>query len=69
MERSVFISPDIDAGPGDEQLELLKTVASMMKSCPDPYAERKADPRVGLCVDLLAHLASCILVEHQRCAP
>jgi hypothetical protein len=48
-----------DDRPDSEQLELLRSVAFQMKGCPDLYAERTADPRLGLCVDLLMHMASC----------
>ena len=58
LDRSAFFPPGAD-GPGCEQLELLKSVAVHMRACRDLYAERTADPQLGLCVDLLMHLASC----------
>jgi hypothetical protein len=31
-----------------------------MRCCRDLYAERSTDPRLGVCVDLLMHLSSCL---------
>jgi hypothetical protein len=59
LDRSTFLSTAAEDRPDSEHLELLRSVAFQMKGCPDLYAERTADPRLGLCVDLLMHLASC----------
>jgi len=59
LDRSTFLFTAADHRPDSEQLELLRSVAFQMKGCADLYAERTADPRLGLCVDLLMHLASC----------
>ena len=59
LDRSVFISMAADMEPVDEQLELLRSIAFQMKTCPNLFAERTADPQLGLCVDLLMHLATC----------
>jgi hypothetical protein len=59
LERSTFLCPGAVGHQDREQLELLKSVAVHMKSCRNLYAERTADPQLGLCVDLLDHLASC----------
>ena len=59
LERSTFVPLAADGHPECERLELLKSVAIQMRSCPDLYAERTSDPQLGLCVDLLMHLASC----------
>jgi len=59
LDRSTFLCPAADGRQDSEQMELLKSVAVQMKSCRNLYAERTADPQLGLCVDLLAHLASC----------
>ena len=59
LDRSVFLSLAAQRHPDEEQLELLKSIAFQMKSCPDLLAERTSDPQLGLCVDLLMHLASC----------
>jgi len=59
LDRSTFLSPAAEAHRDSEQLELLKSVAFQMRSCRDLYAERTDDPQLGLCVDLLMHLASC----------
>ncbi|HUI55150.1 MAG TPA: hypothetical protein VLY04_09270 [Bryobacteraceae bacterium] len=59
LDRSVFLSFAVDGDADDEQLELLKTIAFQMKTSPDLFAERTQDPQLGLCVDLLMHLASC----------
>ena len=59
LDRSTFLPVTAEGSTSDEQMELLKSVACQMKSCPDLYAERTADPQLGLCVDLLMHLASC----------
>lgn len=61
LDRSTFISTTLDSHPDCEQLELLKSVASQMRNCRDLYAERSSDPQLGLCVDLLVHLASCFV--------
>lgn len=61
LDRSTFVYSVADSHPESEQLGLLKSVACQMKSCPDLYAERSADPQLGLCVDLLMHLASCFV--------
>jgi hypothetical protein len=61
LDRSTFLFPTTDAHPECEQLELLKSVASQMRNCRDLYAERSTDPKLGLCVDLLVHLASCFV--------
>jgi hypothetical protein len=61
LDRSTFISPIPDSHPDCEQLELLKSVAIQMRNCRDLYAERSTDPQLGLCVDLLVHLASCFV--------
>lgn len=61
LDRSTFISPTSDTHPDCEQLELLKSVATQMRNCRDLYAERSTDPQLGLCVDLLVHLASCFI--------
>jgi hypothetical protein len=61
LDRSTFILPPSDSHPESEQLELLKSVASQMRNCRDLYAERSTDPQLGLCVDLLVHLASCLV--------
>src|ERR1022692_211934 len=61
LDRSTFISTTADSHPDCEQLELLKSVASQMRNCRDLYAERSTDPQLGLCVDLLVHLASCFV--------
>jgi len=61
LDRSTFLSPIPDSHPDCEQLELLKSVASQMRNCRDLYAERSTDPQLGLCVDLLVHLASCFV--------
>jgi hypothetical protein len=59
LDRSTFISLAAEDRPDCEQLELLKSVACEMRCCPDLYADRTEDPQLGLCVDLLMHLASC----------
>jgi len=59
LDRSTFIPLSADGRRESEQLELLKSVACQMRCSPDLYAERSTDPRLGLCVDLLMHLASC----------
>ena len=59
LERSTFMALAGSDYADDEQLELLKSVACQMKSCPDLYAERTSDPQLGLCVDLLMHMSSC----------
>ena len=61
LDRSTFIPAISDAHPECEQLELLKSVAGQMRNCRDLYAERSMDPQLGLCVDLLVHLASCFV--------
>ena len=61
LDRSTFIATTSDSHPDCEQLELLKSVASQMRNCRDLYAERSTDPQLGLCVDLLVHLASCLV--------
>jgi hypothetical protein len=61
LDRSTFISINPDSHPDCEQLELLKSVAGQMRNCRDLYAERSTDPQLGLCVDLLVHLASCFV--------
>jgi hypothetical protein len=61
LDRSTFIPIISDAHPECEQLELLKSVAGQMRNCRDLYAERSSDPQLGLCVDLLVHLASCFV--------
>lgn len=58
LDRSTFFTP-ADGHPDSEQLELLQSVACRMRGCRDLYAERTTDPQLGLCVDLLMHLASC----------
>jgi hypothetical protein len=58
LDRSALICAGAGANPDSEQLELLKSVASQMRCHPDLYAERSRDPQLGLCVDLLTHLAS-----------
>ena len=59
LDRSAYVFTFPDAHPESEQLSLLKSVASQMRNSPDLYAERTTDPQLGLCVDLLMHLASC----------
>jgi hypothetical protein len=61
LERSEHIGAAADADPDIEHLELLKSVASRMRCRPDLFAERSMDPQLGLCVDLLMHLASCFV--------
>lgn len=61
LDRSRFICASPESHPDSEQLELLKSVASQMRNCRDLYAERSTDPQLGLCVDLLLHLASCLV--------
>jgi hypothetical protein len=61
LDRSTFIAAAADSHPESEQLELLKSVAGQMRNCRDLYAERSTDPQLGLCVDLLVHLASCFV--------
>jgi hypothetical protein len=61
LDRSTYITTNPDSHPDCEQLELLKSVASQMRNCRDLYAERSSDPQLGLCVDLLVHLASCFV--------
>lgn len=57
LERSTYISSIADENPDSDRLELLKSVAYQMKTCPDLYAERSNNPQLGICVDLLMHLA------------
>ena len=59
LDRSTFLCRAAEGHPDGEQLELLKSVALQMQCCPDLYAERTMDPQLGLCVDLLMHMASC----------
>jgi hypothetical protein len=61
LDRSTFIAATSASHSECEQLELLKSVASQMRNCRDLYAERSTDPQLGLCVDLLVHLASCFV--------
>jgi hypothetical protein len=61
LDRSTFIPAATETHPECEQLELLRSVASQMRNCRDLYAERSTDPQLGLCVDLLVHLASCFV--------
>jgi hypothetical protein len=61
LDRSTFLPCAPDSHSESEQLELLKSVASQMRNCRDLYAERSMDPQLGLCVDLLVHLASCLV--------
>jgi len=61
LDRSTFLFPISDTHAESEQLELLKSVAGQMRNCRDLYAERSSDPQLGLCVDLLVHLASCFV--------
>lgn len=61
LDRSTLIFTLGEDHPEAEQLALLKSVASQMRACPNLYAERSTDPQLGLCVDLLMHLASCFV--------
>jgi hypothetical protein len=63
LDRSTFIFNGADTHPDSEQMELLKSVAYQMRTCRDLYAERSTDPQLGLCVDLLVHLASCFVYK------
>ena len=63
LDRSTFIFNGADTHPDSEQMELLKSVACQMRTCRDLYAERSTDPKLGLCVDLLVHLASCFVYK------
>ena len=68
LDRSAFISLS-GAGDGDaqeEHLALLKSIAYQMRCCQNLFAERTSDPQLGLCVDLLAHLASCAPTEAEN---
>ena len=68
IDRSVFISMSGEADPQDEHLALLKSIAFRMKCCQDLFAERTSDPQLGLCVDLLVHLAGCLPVTPNSAA-
>jgi hypothetical protein len=68
LDRSVFISLSGEGDPQDEHLALLKSIAFQMKSCQNLFAERTSDPQLGLCVDLLVHLASCLPMPAGRAA-
>lgn len=57
LERSEFVSPEMDEGEEGERIQLLKAIAHRMQTCPDLFAPRSTDPALDLCVDLLAHLA------------
>ena len=57
LDRTVFIALPRAIDCQDERMALLKSIALEMKSCRNLFAERTSDPQVGLCVDLLAHLA------------
>jgi len=58
LDSNMFIFAAADSYPDSEQLTLLKSVVCQMRRCRDLYAERTSDPQLGLCVDLLVHLAS-----------
>ena len=58
LNRITFVFPAPAGRPDSEQFELLKSVACRMKGCRNLYAERSTDPQLGLCVDLLMHLAN-----------
>jgi hypothetical protein len=60
LNRSVFISLPGEGDRHDEHMALLKSIAFQMKSCQNLFAERTSDPQLGLCIDLLMHLASCL---------
>jgi hypothetical protein len=58
LDRNVLSFAAADSHPDSEQLALLRSVICQMRSSRDLYAERTSDPQLGLCVDLLVHLAS-----------
>ena len=59
LERSTYMSSVVEGHAESDRLELLKSVAYQMKVCPDLYAQRTNNPQLGICVDLLMHLADC----------
>ena len=58
LNRSSEISAVLRNGGEEEQVELLKTVASQMTSCLNPFIDRPTGPQMRICVKLLTHLAA-----------
>jgi len=56
LRRSESVLEDEDGEEG-ERFQLLKAVAVRMRTCPDVFVTRAVDPRLHMCLRLLAHLA------------
>jgi len=58
LERSSRTPPDLPDTGEMERLQMLGAIADRMRTCDDPFAAGYRDPGIGVCVNLLLHLAA-----------
>ena len=57
LDRSSRAPADLRDTGESERLQMLNAIAVRIKACADPFAPAGADPGMGVCVNLLSHLA------------
>jgi len=57
LDRSSRTPPDLSDTSEAERLQMLGAIAARMKALVDPSAPAPADLAIGVCVNLLSHLA------------
>jgi len=57
LDRSSRIPPDHQDTGEAERLQMLSAIAIRLKACDDPFLPDSVDLGVGVCVNLLSHLA------------
>jgi len=63
LDRSCFVPSDAPDTGEAERLQMLNAIALRMKASNDPFAAATTDVGIGVCVNLLSHLASPTMPE------
>ena len=66
LNRSSCTPPDLPDTGEAERLQMLGAIAARLKAFADPLTPASADPGIGVCVNLLSHLARPALPERTN---
>lgn len=66
LDRSSRAPAELRDTGESERLQMLNAIAARIKACADPFSAPGADPGMGVCVNLLSHLATGPTREEPR---
>lgn len=63
IERASAVDLELEDNEERERRELLQSIAQRLKRCPDPFADRAADPGLDLCINLLTNFIARVALQ------